>query len=88
MTHSTNKPIVILTLLEIVCLVLLISLIKLVSKALDQYNATRDTILKSHAAFLGLYLFSKFIKTINLKQLIFTVKKLHFHDENHIFIYV
>ena len=59
MPKSTQKLIVILAILELVCLILLLFLIKLVNKALDLYNAFKDKILKSHAAFLGFYLIGK-----------------------------
>lgn len=45
-------------------MILLFFLIKLVKKALDLYNAFKDTILKSHALFLGLYLILKSANTL------------------------
>ena len=60
MTKSSRKLIAVLVTLEVVCSVLLVLLFKLVSKALDLHQASKDKILKSHAAFLGMYLLSKF----------------------------
>ena len=47
-------------LLEIICCSLLIALFYVVNKALSQFNASKDLIMKWHAFMLALHLISKY----------------------------